>query len=554
MAYGEQIKNVDGFYTYTNRLDTPQFGADIFSGMLKVLYRTSEVTDVMESNHSFHKIDLNEANMIHKTIYDERSGHLAVCRTAYRNIMKNELYGNFVYKYIFPNESVYIKFQISDERLRTDGFGISLIRFIPYMQAVICDGIVIKNDSVSFPHIFVSSENDLHSKDIIKALFAHDKLKYEQIHHENMRIIIAILNNYFVSKKHISDIRDCAISFTSFELRVMDAIFSRRHMYQDYQICKFFGSGIFADELLEFKGCVDNNPIVNLKEKDFNVRFQKQFTNECILMEQDLLHNINYEFPSDKVYLDLNSREINYIIDHNIPVSLLSPAYTKPGSMDEILSMDLLENGFQMNIFMDDMKYVAGVIIEKVHSTDIGDYYKFQFNIHMDGDDEYIISTLLYNEHGNECGYDMFSILGYQNILLHTERGNLGNKGNEVAARAMWAQDTNMVLDVLTILQYIHSKPEQYRTVKVKSVKRRRGTGRKVETAYVVKHIIKTVTSARKYVKEHASSDVEVQYVIPSWTRRGHYRTYANGKQVWIEGQKVQRRKQLSDKKIKIIL
>lgn len=78
----------------------------------------------------------------------------------------------------------------------------------------------------------------------------------------------------------------------------------------------------------------------------------------------------------------------------------------------------------------------------------------------------------------------------------------------------------------------------------------------KEENQVIVKHIIALRTIINQKMKSTETSGVkkEVEYVIENWDRQGHFRKYANGKQVWISATTCHRHLDLTDKKVKITL
>lgn len=74
------------------------------------------------------------------------------------------------------------------------------------------------------------------------------------------------------------------------------------------------------------------------------------------------------------------------------------------------------------------------------------------------------------------------------------------------------------------------------------------------EKDYVVRHIMKSASSARKYVKEMTGMYPDREYTMMSWDRAGHERHLASGGVTWVSGCKCHRRLPLSNKKIHLNL
>lgn len=115
-----------------------------------------------------------------------------------------------------------------------------------------------------------------------------------------------------------------------------------------------------------------------------------------------------------------------------------------------------------------------------------------------------------------------------------------------------------MLTKLITMYIIIKDRPDRHRMVtrKEKVVRHTTSKGgkKKEEVDYVITHILKNSSDAKKYVEEMTNqAEMEhrqVEYVLESWKRGEHYRHYKSGKVVKIKEQECHRRKEMTKKQI----
>lgn len=71
---------------------------------------------------------------------------------------------------------------------------------------------------------------------------------------------------------------------------------------------------------------------------------------------------------------------------------------------------------------------------------------------------------------------------------------------------------------------------------------------------YVIRHIMKTASEAKEYIRQMTGEHPEREYTMKNWPRAGHERHLSSGKVTWVDGCECHRRLPLSDKKIHLNL
>lgn len=102
----------------------------------------------------------------------------------------------------------------------------------------------------------------------------------------------------------------------------------------------------------------------------------------------------------------------------------------------------------------------------------------------------------------------------------------------------------------------INDKPERSRIVRcVEYSNNQRSPKDVTDNNKIITRILKSTRDARKYVESMIScNDVNREYVIESWKRKGHYRQNKNGNKVWIPETTCNRHLPLTEKEICIKL
>lgn len=120
-----------------------------------------------------------------------------------------------------------------------------------------------------------------------------------------------------------------------------------------------------------------------------------------------------------------------------------------------------------------------------------------------------------------------------------------------------------IIINIVDVLIVIHDRPDRNRMIKEEHLKEEstthKTTGKKSDlnksNGYVIRRIIKTASAAKKYIAEKSiNGERNVRYTLEEWGRVGHYRTYKNGKTVWIDETTCHRHKELSTDEIHIRL
>jgi hypothetical protein len=98
-------------------------------------------------------------------------------------------------------------------------------------------------------------------------------------------------------------------------------------------------------------------------------------------------------------------------------------------------------------------------------------------------------------------------------------------------------------------MYFMSLKPEEVETdkVRVQKVKKNKGKSNKKSVTYVTNKIFK-VNMKKEYTEEEKR---EYKRLAEAWTVRGHWRTYKNGKKVWVSGYR-KGKGELTDKEYKI--
>lgn len=109
-----------------------------------------------------------------------------------------------------------------------------------------------------------------------------------------------------------------------------------------------------------------------------------------------------------------------------------------------------------------------------------------------------------------------------------------------------------IIINIVQVLIVIHDRPERNRMITEEHPRKAPNTsadckGANNNAEYVIRRIIKSATAAKKYIAEKAENgDKNVRYTMEQWERRGHYRTYKDGRRVWIDETTCHRHKELS--------
>lgn len=115
------------------------------------------------------------------------------------------------------------------------------------------------------------------------------------------------------------------------------------------------------------------------------------------------------------------------------------------------------------------------------------------------------------------------------------------------------------VRGILALYIVMRDRPTRTRMIKctttIPSERKRSSQKNQEEREFVVTRILKTVNDAKEYVaKMTEEGEINREYVLESWQRRGHYRKYQDGAIVWIPKTTCRRQLPLSEKEIHIKL
>lgn len=118
-----------------------------------------------------------------------------------------------------------------------------------------------------------------------------------------------------------------------------------------------------------------------------------------------------------------------------------------------------------------------------------------------------------------------------------------------------------IVSSFIALYVILHDRPSRNRMVNctqkiLRTPKpQQRKKSKKEEYDYVVTRILKTTQGAKKYVAEmNASGQIDREYTLESWPRKGYYRRTRGGGSVWIPPTTCHRHLALSEKEIHIKL
>lgn len=239
------------------------------------------------------------------------------------------------------------------------------------------------------------------------------------------------------------------------------------------------------------------------------------------------------------------------------------------------------DNGFLGRETVDLYPYVSNI--------SYGDTYRY--NIEHNGSTGEIISTfildedtsdfrmiLMYNIPDNDL--TIFSTIDYVNIRkfnhitsCHGYNTSLLCRNAEKLPSSMEAIDdgiskifldanliSSIVSSFISLYVVLHDRPSRSRMVNCthripKEHKGKKKSKPKEEYDFVVTRILKTTQAAKKYVSEmNSSGQIDREYTLESWPRRGYYRKVRGGGAVWISPTVCHRRLALSEKELHIKL
>lgn len=125
----------------------------------------------------------------------------------------------------------------------------------------------------------------------------------------------------------------------------------------------------------------------------------------------------------------------------------------------------------------------------------------------------------------------------------------------------LWAA----ILLFIEIIIVIHDRPKRTKCVAMTKSKESKENNDNMkskissskggnEKDYVIKRILMTASAAKSLISSKTGTRGPVEYVIESWTRSGHWRTYQSGKRIWIGEATCNRHQPMSTKEIHIKL
>lgn len=249
--------------------------------------------------------------------------------------------------------------------------------------------------------------------------------------------------------------------------------------------------------------------------------------------------------------LDFGTREFNWIYkyckDHEYNIT----AQNRFVDLSDILINQRYGLQFRICCDYDNQEtFEAGIMVKYDIDTD-----DLRFFIVNENRDKHFVTILIVDyssaSHFNTGNFTSIS-------ELHIVGSSLGGKlpaNMEEACKITPLSYINLegiikiIINIVQVLIVIHDRPERNRMITEEHPRQTNQSSKANadKPNYVIRRIIKTTYQANKYMKEKSlHGDKDVRYTIEQWERCGHYRTYKNGKRIWIEETTCHRHKELS--------
>lgn len=519
-SYVAQNKNTENYLLATSA---------IFSKFIKTLYlepirmfdvdESIFITDPISDKKEITKEILKMSDNILKMI----SGEAFICRIKSHNhsfIMSVGDFGNNEISFItalFDNRKYTVKFNI-DKKLDTDQIGlndIELPNYIPIMtRYALCP--------------FTMGKKERDSESILR-----DELSNESMYVMDDTTISLIYNSLMLMMSSIKkddplDIPD----YTNAELYFIKKIFKMGETFDNSP--KFYPFNLFS---------------WNSEGKDLN-----QFEEFYIY---DNLKNYIKDQDSEYPLIDFNRKEINFIIKY-----CRDAGYMVKGSDDT----------FNLRQYINESQY-GDIFRYKLPGTDdLEMTLSCEFN-----DDKDIL--VIFISHDINKDVTVFASVGLDNI----SNFNIGKSYVNIDISILFKSADVFIPgksdllemipsmftsgeDIADVVQMfietfivIHDRPKRSRMIKCterRLISDHKSKKKSNSSDVIITRILKATDDAKEYVERMTASDnIEREYVLESWPRKGHYRrTSKDGEKVWIPPTVCKRHLPISDKEIHIKL